>query len=136
MEGRRWIGVDSQEKAKELVIARLRQQCDQGNLITKEMPEVFHRTDIPVRTDKLVITQQKKLKPLLYGEQGGHCTICKTHFLMQSMHIDHIVADEVGGSDDDSNKQLLCVRCNTMKGKRSQAWAIDYYNKHYKPKRQ
>ena len=32
------------------------------------------------------------------------------------MHLDHIVPRRLGGSEDDSNMQILCKRCNLSKG--------------------
>ncbi|WP_346657776.1 HNH endonuclease signature motif containing protein [Bacillus cereus group sp. BfR-BA-01355] len=34
------------------------------------------------------------------------------------MHLDHIIPLDVYGSNDASNFQLLCERCNTSKGAR------------------
>ena len=55
----------------------------------------------------------------------GLCQECKrqgklTH-CQQSDPIDHIVPRERGGSDEDSNLQLLCWHCHDVKSRRERA---------------
>lgn len=38
--------------------------------------------------------------------------------LTKSEQLDHIVALDNGGSDDDSNKQMLCIPCHVAKTER------------------
>ena len=38
------------------------------------------------------------------------------HFQFRNLEVDHIVPASKGGSEDDSNKQLLCGACNRKKG--------------------
>ena len=46
----------------------------------------------------------------------GLCQECKRNGKsMSATIVDHIVPLHVGGSDDDSNKQLLCDTCHTKK---------------------
>lgn len=47
--------------------------------------------------------------------QNGRCAECKTE-IVQSFHLDHVVALANGGSNEESNLQLLCGPCNTRKG--------------------
>ena len=60
--------------------------------------------------------RSKNIKSTLYGKQGGFCNICEVHFLDVNLTIDHIVPRKHGGLDDDENLQLLCQRCNSIKG--------------------
>lgn len=46
--------------------------------------------------------------------QRGKCCYCRKPLL--KYHIDHIVPVSKGGSNDPSNLQLLCPRCNISKG--------------------
>lgn len=50
----------------------------------------------------------------LIQEQLGRCTICCTE--LREFHVDHIFPLALGGSNDDSNIQLLCPTCNRKKG--------------------
>lgn len=52
-------------------------------------------------------------KNALYGEQGGNCAGCDTHFEKQHFEVDHIIATGKGGTDHISNPQLLnpCNYC-------------------------
>jgi hypothetical protein len=49
----------------------------------------------------------------ILSRDGGICSKCRT---MENLTIDHIVSVLNGGSDEDSNLQILCRRCNSSKG--------------------
>lgn len=116
---RNWVGIDISSKAVELVVDRVRD--DQGLF-----KEIVPRTDIPKRTDLGPIRLYNALanKRKLYGEQEGNCNGCGTHFPMQNLEVDHIIARASGGTDHMDNLQLLCSRCNRIKGNRGQEYLI------------
>ncbi|MYB96034.1 hypothetical protein F4054_06980 [Candidatus Poribacteria bacterium] len=121
---RDWIGIDISDKAAELVVERIKsEQGLFGNII--------NRTDIPKRTDLGDIPRYNapENKTLLYGEQSGYCNGCGTHFEKQHLEIDHIIAENVGGTDHIENLQLLCSHCNRVKGERGQEYLISRLNK-------
>ena len=109
---RKWIGIDISPKAYELINVRLKNEL--GGLFT----EIIHRTDIPQRIGG---QRSKDIKHILFGKQEGICNGCKSVFEFRNFELDHIVARDVGGTDDDSNLQLLCGWCNRKKGKRPMA---------------
>ena len=117
--GRKWIGIDLSGKAVELVTNRMRKETDLFNRFNP-----IHRTDIARRKGK----RSKNIKTVLYGKQGGFCNLCKVHFLNVNLTIDHIVPQTKGGLDDDDNLQLLCQRCNSIKGTRTMQEAKVHYN--------
>ena len=51
----------------------------------------------------------------LYQKQKGNCVACRNG-LAGKYHVDHVTPLVRGGTNDRSNLQLLCVRCNTRKG--------------------
>lgn len=113
---RRWLGIDVGAKAYELVKGRLKEEVP-PTLFNPDKP--IFRTDIPARTDlngKKGPLPQDKVS--LYGEQGGHCKGCGTHFKIQHFQIDHIIPQAHGGSHEINNLQLLCANCNSIKGKK------------------
>lgn len=55
-------------------------------------------------TDKLLILQQ------------GRCACCKVLVKKTGHHLDHIYPLSKGGSNEDSNIQILCPTCNCRKG--------------------
>ena len=123
---RQWIGIDVSDRAIQLVKRRI--ALELGAILF----DPIHRRDIPARGDKLQRTPNAALKRRLFGDQTGHCNICKSRFDIRNLALDHIVATAVGGPDADGNIQLLCTACNSMKGKRSQEWAIAHFNKHWR----
>ena len=112
--GRRWVGIDISEKAADLVQSRLQEEVGL-------MYQGAHRTDIPKRTDlgKIPKYNCAENRRYLYGEQGGYCNGCATHFEPRHFHVDHIVPRAKGGNDHISNLQLLCGSCNATKGQKS-----------------
>ena len=110
---REWIGIDISPKAAELVDRRIKDEL--GGLET-----CVRRTDIPKRTDlgKPPRYNSEQNRKSLYGEQGGHCAGCATHFEARHLEVDHIIARNKGGTDHLENLQLLCASCNRIKGDR------------------
>ncbi len=45
-------------------------------------------------------------------------------FPFRNMTIDHVIPTARGGQDIDSNLQLLCQACNSLKGDRPQEYLI------------
>ena len=111
MEHRQWAGIDISEKAAELVERRMQ---DELGLFY----EGVHRTDIPQRTDLGRLPPYRSHAKALYGEQGGHCNGCGTHFEARNLEVDHIISRRKGGTDHIENLQLLCGSCNRIKGDR------------------
>lgn len=62
----------------------------------------------------------------LFIKQNG---ICANNYcgkaLTSRFHRDHIVALSVGGTNFIENIQLLCPRCNTVKGKKPMSWLLE-----------
>ncbi len=110
---RDWVGIDLSAKAAELIVQRV--EADQGL-----WRNIVHRKDIPQRTDlgPLPTYNSAANKQQLYGQQGGDCAGCGTHFQPQHLTVDHIIAQSKGGTDHIENLQLLCGHCNSIKGDR------------------
>ncbi len=117
---RQWVGIDISSKAYDLVKDRMDREI---GFSTYTCP---HRTDIPQRTDiqPLKRYNHPDNRKYLYGEQGGICNGCREHFLIQNFTVDHIISRKQGGTDHLDNLQLLCARCNSVKGDRGQEYLI------------
>ena len=63
-----------------------------------------HRTPISGSIKYQVLTRAK-----------GRCECCGAHEHQRALEVDHIVPRNQGGSDDLSNLQALCFRCNAAK---------------------
>ena len=120
---RRWVGVDISPTAVRLVEDRMNTEL--GYIFEGE-----RRSDIPERTDLGPIPPYNNIENInyLYGEQGGFCNGCQEHFLKQNLTVDHIIPKgkgETGRSKDHiSNLQLLCGRCNSVKGDRPMEYLL------------
>ena len=114
---RQWTGIDVSPKAAELVQERMERELGL-------FCGTIHRTDIPQRTDlgKLWPANHPANKERLYGKQKGDCAGCKEHFKMHNLEVDHIIPKSKGGTDHVENLQLLCGRCNRMKGNRGMGY--------------
>ena len=110
---RSWVGIDISAKAADLVVERIEER--QGLF-----RDIVHRSDIPKRTDlgRIPVYNSTVNHKHLYGEQGGDCAGCSTHFAAQHLEVDHIIAVAKGGTHHLSNLQLLCGHCNRVKGDR------------------
>ena len=118
---RQWTGIDISEKAYDLIKIRFKKELQLFN------PKIIHRKDIPIRSDGITISED--IKKTRYGEQQGNCKGCNHHFPYHGLTKDHIVPVSKGGSDDDSNIQLLCNSCNSIKGDRDMAYLINHLKK-------
>ena len=140
---RKWIGIDIEDKAVELLIERLEQD---GNLRNTDIAELNLKiqehgkdfivlncekdeTKLPHRTDienKNLDEPKTKLeiKKFLYQKQNHKCNGCGCEFPIDLFDIDHIIPRVHGGGDYLENYQLLCRTCNTTKGTRPMAFLL------------
>ena len=120
---RQWVGIDISPVAFDLVRRRIE---DGGGLFY----DIRQRTDVPEREDlgKVPAYNCKANRERLYGMQGGHCAGCGHHFLPRNLTVDHIIAQNVGGTDHLSNLQLLCGACNSTKGDRGMEYLLAQLN--------
>ena len=124
---RQWVGIDVEEKARDLVVQRLEQVVYKDSLLKggPGIPHIYHLRKPPKRTDPEAPLRSKNIKSLLYKRQEGRCHgSCgedgKGRVLdMDLFEIDHIVPRSKGGSDTDDNLQLLCSTCNRKKGSKT-----------------
>lgn len=109
--GRKWIGVDIEKKAVDVLIDRL--STDAGLF-----SDFTHTEKIPKRTDIEELEISTSAKDRLYKDQDGICNGCKKEFDVYNLEIDHIIPSSKGGGDYYENYQLLCSNCNKVKGDR------------------
>ena len=107
--GRRWIGIDIEEQATNLLMQRL--SDDPG-----EFESFIHTNKIPQRTDIKFEKPSEIIKNKLYKKQKGLCAGCEEQFDSVNLEIDHIMSKSKGGGDYYENYQLLCGNCNRVKG--------------------
>ena len=62
------------------------------------------------------LTWPKGLKRSLMRRQGNTCAYCGYRRIAASMDIDHIIPAVRGGSNEESNLQVICSPCNQRKG--------------------
>ena len=106
--GRRWIGIDIEEQATNLLIQRL--SDDPG-----EFESFVHTYEIPQREGIKFEKPPKAPKNRLYKKQKGLCARCGKKFDTVKLEINHIIPKSKGGGDYYENLQLVCRNCNLIK---------------------
>jgi len=114
---RRWIGIDLSKTSADLIRDRLKDEA--GTLFNN----FTHFTTLPDRRD-VERMKPKDAKQILYGKQLGRCAGGKTHFPLPLLEVDHIIPKSKGGGDFLENYQLLCGRCNRIKGDRPMEYLL------------
>ena len=109
--GRRWIGIDIEKQAVNVLIDRL---SDDAGLFQ----DFIATTKIPKRTDIVEEIINESIKERLYKDQKGKCNACGVEMDIFQFEIDHIIPKAKGGGDYYENYQLLCPHCNRTKGDR------------------
>lgn len=105
------------EKCKQATLKSIEKNPDRPKIWAKtniEKVRAYKATNRAKRknaTGKYTAEQIKNL----YGLQKGKCACCKID-LENKFHRDHIIPLVCGGSNDISNIQLLCNKCNLQKG--------------------
>ncbi len=114
---RRWIGIDIEAKAADLLVQRLSGKREGGDkdILFKDF---IHTDRIPHRTDIKIETPSTPIKNRLFKEQKGLCNGCRMKTEFKLFEIDHIIPKSKGGGDYYENFQLLCGNCNKVKGNR------------------
>ena len=114
---RRWIGIDIESKAADLLVQRLSGKREGGDkdILFKDF---IHTDRIPHRTDIKIEKPSISIKERLFAEQKRVCNGCGTQMDIRHFEIDHIIPKSKGGGDYYENFQLLCGNCNRVKGDR------------------
>lgn len=61
------------------------------------------------------------MKRRIYKRDGGHCCMCKRVVDLYDSQLDHRVALQFGGTNDESNLWTLCAECHDGKSAREAA---------------
>jgi 5-methylcytosine-specific restriction endonuclease McrA len=61
------------------------------------------------------------LKRRIYKRDGGHCCMCRRVVDLYDSQLDHRVALQFGGNNDEANLWTLCTECHTAKSAREAA---------------
>ena len=82
----------------------------------------YHRTSLHAKQGERAvaptqrITFSEDLRRRVSTNQGHRCMYCGIRLNTNNRHIDHKIPVEHGGSNDESNLQATCNRCNARKG--------------------
>ena len=57
----------------------------------------------------------KQTRQAVYNKFGGHCAYCGNEIEIKDMQIDHIIPQRLGGTDNITNLNPACRRCNHYK---------------------
>lgn len=133
LNNRNWIGCDISFMATVLLRYRIHRNKDlhahcqfQYALSDKQLPYRTIKEDVQSPTDKVRLAPKEyiRIKRKLFGEQEGKCGRedlpwgCGKDYDFKIFEMDHITPRSKGGTDDESNFQLLCGPCNRSKSNR------------------
>lgn len=62
----------------------------------------------------------EKLRKLTYNYYGTHCIFCDRVLTIHNFVYDHVIPVAKGGASSIENMQLICKRCNNIKGSLTQ----------------
>lgn len=113
-------------QANKVEIAKKKKAYNQANkvkiaartkLYQQSNPEIFRRAKQKRRAIKRQAfgTISKGITEKLMALQRGKCAVCKAS-VKDKHHLDHIMPLSLGGTNEDSNIQILCPSCNCSKG--------------------
>ena len=135
---RQWVGMDRSPRAGILVRKRLREQ-DEGIAIWAHDVQVTRA--VPARTDDgngEPPLPKAELKRILFERQqvdGDNLAACAAaplgcpHILpIELLELDRLRPGSAGGEYTLDNTQLLCARCNRIKGNRDMAYLAERLN--------
>ena len=120
---RAWIGIDIDEQCADIMKGRAKGQQDLMKIWDKVSIDASDQEMVPVR--KEIMEQQiprsklNQIRAALYDKQKGKCAAapyCTHELPLVIMEVDRIKAGKRGGKYVIGNVQLLCPRCNRMKG--------------------
>ena len=79
----------------------------------------YWRVIVPAGSNR---DERTSKKLVLYARQNGICNGCRNEFDFGNLTVDHKIPD---GNNDMNNLQLLCGRCNSVKGNRTHAYLLE-----------
>jgi len=91
----------------------------------KMVTHFTHYRDLPDRDDyPRANPRDPAVRSRLFGDQNGRCNGCRKRFDIENLETDHIVPRAKGGGSFFENFQLLCGRCNRIKGDRPMEYLL------------
>ena len=136
--GRRWIGCDIDPAAEVAVKVRLQEETDSMPLVkgVTTIDELVNVTREPPLRSEPDHRMSPNIREILYEQQGGRCAApCDEDtpgmgiaLPLRLFELDHIVPKSRGGTDVDSNMQLLCPSCNRKKSNKLWSDFLDEFN--------
>lgn len=67
-------------------------------------------------------TRRFNLKHTIHARDGGRCCMCKRAVSYEGSNLDHRVALQFGGTNDESNLWTLCIQCHDGKSARERKY--------------
>ena len=132
--GRQWIGMDLWDGAYAIVKRRMEEN---KQLLADDNPQIIYTEEAPERDDggedapafelplrkpRIVESWQRlshaEMRDILYDAQEGVCGGCGRELEKEFMELDHIMPRADGGSNDITNRIMLCSPCNRKKSHR------------------
>lgn len=84
-------------------------------LVKKNKKKTIQLEDGTVVEKSEHISFNKTTRKQVYRKSEGHCMLCGKFVDYEDFTVDHIVPLAKGGTNDISNLQCTCKRCNTIK---------------------
>lgn len=91
--------------------------------LKSRLKQIDTRRIVPINSERRRLSGSARvgMKRKIYKRDGGHCCMCQRVVDLCDSQLDHRIALQFGGSNDETNLWTLCTECHDGKSAREAA---------------